>query len=68
MQRRVLNSPCNDPDQEGDKGDRPQDAVHMPLECNETKLVRHRVREAMDAVEDREGTPMHKGDVHKGAV
>ena len=47
MQRRMLKCPCNDPDQEGDKGDKPHDAVHMLFECNATKLVRPRVREAM---------------------
>ena len=57
MQRRVLKCPCNDPNQEGEKDDKPRDAVHMLLECNETKLVRHRVREAMDAVVARPGGP-----------
>ena len=57
-QRRMLKCPCRDP--EGDENKKPQDAVHMLLECNETKLVRHKVTGAMDAVVDREGSQSDK--------
>ena len=57
-QRNMLQCPCRN--REGRRGGKPQDAVHMILECNETEPVRHRVRAAMDAVVEREGNQEDK--------
>ena len=57
-QRRMLKCPCRDP--AGDRSNKPQDAMHMLLECNETGQVRRRVREVMDEVVGREGTQEDK--------